>query len=215
MSSPSIDETTVGGGGGDIITTTAVNGDDVIIDEAPAIETIPKQLESMYSAFKMCKDQKKYTPTMDMKDHQGSIFYAITSIKIPRSASELSSGSYMMMSSYMVHPLCPGHAKAPHEFARGSKKSKDQLAAYNKNGMELSAWADPDHKAIRFWSCEKKGFNRGNRLENVTWTYGGGHTMNFCLSEGDFQSREYEGKSLPPSIFSIENKASLLLYYIL
>lgn len=96
----------------------------------------------------------------------------------------------------MVQPVCPGKATAPYEYGRGSKKSKEALMAFNKTGLPLTAWADSSHSAIRFWGCEKKGFNRGNRVEDLTWTYSGGHTMTMCINQKDMVPTEYDG-SIP------------------
>jgi hypothetical protein len=46
---------------------------------------------------------------------------------------------------------------------------------------------------MRFWTYEKKGFNRGNRVENSSWTYSGGSCLSLCANAKDLQPREYDG----------------------
>lgn len=139
-------------------------------------------LEGMRDAFKMCAPRKASSPTTDTQVAEGATFYAIFPANLPRTEGEFKDADYMFLSPYMVQPIAPGRALAPHEYARGSKKSKEQLMAFNKSGLPLTAWADSSHSSIRFWGCEKKGFNRGNRVDDLTWTYGGGHTMNMCIN---------------------------------
>ena len=96
---------------------------------------------------------------------------------VGRGDDDFKGQDYMFLSVYMAQAVSPGRASAPHEYMRGSKKSKEQLMALNKSGLPLSAWADSTNTSIRFWGYEKKGFNRGNRVEGLTWTYAGGHCM--------------------------------------
>ena len=103
---------------------------------------------------------------------------------------------YAFTSFYMGPPVSPGTATAPYEYQRGSKKSKEALIAFNKTGQPLSIWADTSRSTIAFNGWEKKGFNRGNRIEDLRWTYGGGHTMTMCMNLKDMQPTEYDG-SIP------------------
>ena len=135
----------------------------------------PRELEGLFNAFKLCGPRKLAPPpSSDTQSNQGATFYAIVPTSAPRDESVFKGQDFCFVSAYMIQPLCPGRATAPYEYGRGSKKSKEALQAHNKSGAPLTAWADAGQTNMRFWGCEKKGFNRGNRVENATWTYSGG-----------------------------------------
>lgn len=158
---------------------------------------MPKELEPVQSAFKLCAPKRPSPPSpSDMDATQGATFYAIFPDLIPRDDAAFKGQDYCFARPYMVQPIAPGRASAPYEYSRGSKKSKDQQIAFNKMGQPLTQWGNSTHSDIRFWGWEKKGFNRGNRIENQTWIYGGGHTMSMCLSQKDLQPTDYDG-SIP------------------
>lgn len=137
--------------------------------------SIPKELEAVHAAFKLCAPKRPSPPSpSDVEATQGATFYAISPDAVPRTEIDFKGQDYSFLRLYMVQPIGPGRATAPYEYSRGSKKSKDQLIAFNKTGQPLTQWSNSTHSDIRFWGWEKKGFNRGNRVENQTWTYGGG-----------------------------------------
>ena len=154
-------------------------------------------LSGVQSAFRMCASRSSKGTNVLGRDlaqmQEGATFYAVCMTDMPSSEEDFKGLDYMMLSAHIVQPISPGRAKAPHEYGRGSKKTKEQLAAFNRNGLPLCSWADSSNMELRFWGCEKKGFNRGNRVEDLTWTYGGGHTMGFCINIKDMQPREYDG----------------------
>lgn len=156
--------------------------------------TIPRQLESMQSAFKMCVPKKPTAAAAgDGAAGDGATFYAILPVNVPRTESDFGEKDFMYLTPYLAQPVAPGRAAAPHEYARSSKKSKEVLMAFNKSGLPLTAWGDSSHSEIRFWGFEKKGFNRGNRLDDMTWTYGGGHNMAMAVNQKDLVPREGDG----------------------
>lgn len=116
---------------------------------------------------------------------QGATFEVILPMDIPKSEEDFRGLDYSFLPMYVVQPVAPGRATAPYEFARGSKKTKDQLQELNKKGLPLTDWSSSKQNEIRFWTCEKKGYNRGNRNEAVTWTYGGGDVLKMSMESKD------------------------------
>lgn len=156
------------------------------------LKTIPKNMEEIHSAFKMCVPTR--TPlVIDTMSKQGATFYAVFPNNIPRTEEDFNSNDFLYVSPYIVQPIAPGIATAPYEYARGSKKTKEQLFTFNKSGQPLTAWADSSQSSMRFWGYEKKGFNRGNRVESLTWTYGGGHCMDMTVNLKDIVPQESDG----------------------
>lgn len=156
--------------------------------------TVPRQLESMQSALKMCAPKKPAAGVAgDGASGDGATFYAVLPVNVPRTESDFGEKDFMYLTPYLVQPVAPGRASAPHEYGRSSKKSKEVLAAFNKSGQPLTAWADSSYSNMRFWGFEKKGFNRGNRIDDMTWTYGGGHGMRMCINQKDLMAREEDG----------------------
>lgn len=133
----------------------APDADDMMPDETPTETTtetttndtpvgtqnsmpisIPKELEAVHSAFKLCAPKRPSPPSpSDVEATQGATFYAISPDAIPRTESDFKGQDYSFLRLYMVQPIGPGRATAPYEYSRGSKKSKDQLIAFNKTGQ--------------------------------------------------------------------------------
>ena len=100
------------------------------------IAVVPKELEPVQSAFRLCAPKRPSPPSpSDMDATQGATFYAIFPDPIPRNDDAFKGQDYCFARPYMVQPIAPGRASAPHEYGRGSKKSKDQLFAFNKTGQ--------------------------------------------------------------------------------
>lgn len=168
-------------------------GQDVVeTEDDHHLKTIPSVFEGIHSAFKMCVPTRT-SLVVDTMSKQGASFYAVFPTNIPRVESDFNNNDYLYTSPYMVQPIAPGIATAPYEYARGSKKTKEQLFTFNKSGQPLTAWADSSQSNMRFWGYEKKGYNRGNRVENLTWTYGGGHCMDMTVNLKDIQPQESDG----------------------
>lgn len=126
---------------------------------------VSPSLEAMQSAFRLCTPRKGTPSSGDFDRSEGATFYAVFSSDVPCGEDSFKGQDYMYLSALMLQPITPGRATAPHEYQRGSKKTKEALLAFNKGGQPLTAWADTSHSEMRFWACEKKGFNRGNRVE--------------------------------------------------
>lgn len=137
---------------------------------------------------------------------QGAIFDVIMPEDVPRTVEDFNGRDFTYLNMYMVQPVSPGRASAPYEFARGSKKTKDQLLTINKAGLPLTDWANSNQTEIRFWSCEKKGFNRGNRNESLTWTYGGGDVLKMSIETKDIEPFTNDAGIQSPPTFYLDGK---------
>lgn len=120
--------------------------------------------------------------------YQGATFLGVIANKALQSVEEFNGKEFMGMDVFLICPLNTGRATAPYTYRKSSKNMDAKaLAALNKNGSPLTAWADTNNSVMRFWSWAKVGFNRGNRNEKVTWEYGGGDTFTFWVEPKDFE----------------------------
>jgi hypothetical protein len=169
-----------------------------------AASTVGERFRVLYCTLTQCNGTA-VIPRDSARMHEGAQFYAILPDAVPRVAEDFGSESYKYLVVFMGPPYAPGRMLAPHEFAKGSKKSKDQLMALNKSGKPLSEWANPGNKnEIRFYTCEKNGFNRGNRLDAETWTYAGGDVFKFSIESKVVEpvpSFQDANKMIPPFFF--------------
>lgn len=117
-------------------TTETTTNDTPISTQNTVPVSIPKELETVHAAFKLCAPKRPSPPSpSDVEATQGATFYAISPDAVPRTESDFKGQDYSFLRLYMVQPIGPGRATAPYEYSRGSKKSKEQLIAFNKTGQ--------------------------------------------------------------------------------
>ena len=184
-----------------VTTTTTTTTTAAIIEANPSMTTMTapvplsdadhRSLQEMRAAFQLLNNNRMGGSNdggmQGRTAVQGASFHIIMPANVPSKVEDFGGKEYCFIEALMGPPICPGSARAPFEYSRSSKKSKEQLTAANKAGLPLTLWGDTGHTEMRFYGWEKKGFNRGLRLQDKSWTYGGGDMMSFCMNPKDIE----------------------------
>lgn len=107
---------------------------------------------------------------------QGATFIMVNAGAVPCTSAAFDDGKDVHVASFVVVAVhAEGLARAPFKYNDKTKKNKDSkpLTATDADGN------------MQFWSYQKKGSDKGERLEDVTWTLAPGVTLKFFFRADD------------------------------
>lgn len=143
-------------------------------------------MKPLYKMFEV-KDRLGFTGVTSRQ--QGASFMVVNNKPVPCSQSDYEGDKSTHVISFTVISVhSEGMARAPFKYNDKSKGPKPVT-------KPLSAWAE--NGGMQFWTYNKKGQDKGERIDDVTWTLSEGSTIKFFFRAEDC------GKVLPAGIKEI------------
>jgi hypothetical protein len=121
---------------------------------------------------------------------QGATFIMVNASALPCTSSAFDDGKDVHVATFVVVAVhAEGLARAPFKYNDKTKKNKESkpLTATDASGN------------MQFWSYQKKGSDKGDRIEDVTWTLSPGTTLKFFFRAEDCEKVFVGGAATIPA----------------